>query len=410
MKRILLASTAIVAFAGAAAADGHTGVSFGGDAELGYNDDFDNGIFWSFGLTVSGAMELDNGLTATISGDVELINAPETNDNGTPNDTTDDFVENDGGNSAFDGNEVEIDDLVIGIASETASLKFGDTAPAADTMYSSAVTNVDADSFNDEDDLENEDAVLIGRMSFGATEVGLSYAVETSNQAPDDDLEALQVAVTTTIGSVDLGFGYQEGVEGLGSSVGTVDIADTPEVIAFSASTTLGGVDLGFAYAKASSDVADAELTSIGVQAAYTFSDITATVFYVSQDLDGADTVGVDYDDNYGIALDYASGPITVGFYYHDGADEETAINVGYDVGNGLNLFAGYLDEMDTLAGDAGSSYFYVGGDYDLGGGANLRVSYADVDEGDVNGLTLDELGAAEDVKEGATIAMSFTF
>jgi len=200
MKRILLASTAIVAFAGAAAADGHTGVSFGGDAELGYNDDFDNGIFWSFGLTVSGAMELDNGLTATISGDVELINAPETNDNGTPNDTTDDFVENDGGNSAFDGNEVEIDDLVIGIASETASLKFGDTAPAADTMYSSAVTNVDADSFNDEDDLENEDAVLIGRMSFGATEVGLSYAVETSNQAPDDDLEALQVAVTTTIG------------------------------------------------------------------------------------------------------------------------------------------------------------------------------------------------------------------
>ena len=38
MKRILLASTAIVAFAGAAAAESHIGISFTGSAELGFND------------------------------------------------------------------------------------------------------------------------------------------------------------------------------------------------------------------------------------------------------------------------------------------------------------------------------------------------------------------------------------
>ena len=35
MKSILLTTTAIVAFAGAAAADGHAGVTFGGDFTLG---------------------------------------------------------------------------------------------------------------------------------------------------------------------------------------------------------------------------------------------------------------------------------------------------------------------------------------------------------------------------------------
>ena len=42
MKSILLASASIVAFAGAAAADGHTGVSFTGSAELGFYNEGGN--------------------------------------------------------------------------------------------------------------------------------------------------------------------------------------------------------------------------------------------------------------------------------------------------------------------------------------------------------------------------------
>ncbi|MEM6728512.1 MAG: porin, partial [Pseudomonadota bacterium] len=224
MKRILLASTAIVAFAGAASAKEHVGVSWDGDAEFGYNDEFEDGFFYSVGATLNFNMDLDNGLTASVKGDVELINASEVDDNGTPADTSDDFIASNG-SSTFDGNEVEIDDLVITLASDTASLAFGDTAPAADALWSSPVTNLDADDFNDEDDLENEDGVLIGRITFGATELALSYGVVDSNgddesdlnDGSDDDLIGAQFAVTTTVGDFDLLFAYQEEVEDLPS-------------------------------------------------------------------------------------------------------------------------------------------------------------------------------------------------
>lgn len=407
MKSILLTSTALVAFAGAAAADGHTGVSFGGDAEIGYNDDFDDGFFWSFGLSVNGAMDLDNGLRATISGDVELVNDAETDDQGTE-DPADDIVINANGSSAFDGNDVQIDDLVIGLESDTASLKFGDTAPAADSLYSSAVTNIDADGFNDEDDIENEDGVLIGTATFGVTTVGVSYGVVTSNEAPDDDLTGLQLGANTTIGSVNLSFGYQEEISGLPGQVGGVDTPNTPEVYALSASTTFSGLDLGVSFAESSGKTDagdDASLTSIGVQAAYTFDAITATVFYVSNDLSGIDG---DWDDNYGIALDYASGPLTVGVLYHDGEDEDLQLNVSYDVNDQLTVFGGYREEGENGADVEEGTYSYIGADYDLGGGANLRVSYADAD--DETTTALDELGKNEDVKVGTTIAMSFSF
>ena len=245
MKSILLTTTAIVAFAGAAAADGHLGMSFAGDAELGYNDEFDSGIFWSLGLTMTGSAELDNGLTASISGDVELINDPELND-------ADEIVNNP--SSAFDGNDVEIDDLVISFGNDQAMVKFGDTAPAADSIYSSAVTNIDADAFADEDDVDNEDAVLIGSATFGETTVGLSYAIVESNTDPDDDLVGLQVGATTTLGNFTVGFGYQEQVDGQPSSIGDTDIDDSPEVYALSVSTTFSGLDLGLSIAEASGE------------------------------------------------------------------------------------------------------------------------------------------------------------
>lgn len=368
MKRILLSSAAIVAFAGAAAADGHTGVSFGGDAEIGYNDEFHNGMFWSLGLTVTGTAELDNGLTASISGDVEL------------NNTTD---------STFDGNEVTIDDLVIGLSSDTASLRFGDTAPAADKLYSSAVTNIEDDGFFDEGDL-GEDAVLIGEVTFGATSLGVSYNIEDSNGGTEGgDLDGLQIGANTSFGAVNLSMGYQEEVTGTLSA---------DELIALSASTTVSGFDLGFSYSDNMTD----NTSSYGIQAGYTFGAVTATVFYVAND--------AGRDDNTGIALDYANGPVTVGFLYHDGHDEDLQLNATYDVGNGLVLFGGYRDEMDTAAGLDGSEVFYVGGDYDLGGGANLRVSYADVTTGPGDDLTLDELGAAEDVLNGTTVELSLSF
>ncbi len=64
--------------------------------------------------------------------------------------------------TTFDGNAVTIGELVIGLSSDTAYLTFGDTAPAADKLYSSAVTNIEDDGFFDEGDFVFEQAVLIG--------------------------------------------------------------------------------------------------------------------------------------------------------------------------------------------------------------------------------------------------------
>ena len=51
--------------------------------------------------------------------------------------------------------------------------------------------------------------------------------------------------------------------------------------------------------------------------------------------------------------------------------DDDYGIEVGYDVGNGLELDAGFIDETGN----------YVGAEYDLGNDAQLIASYADEDE-----------------------------
>ncbi len=72
MKNILLTSTALVAFAGAAAAGGHTSVSFGGEASAEYNSV--TGYTTAAEMTASASATLDNGLTASTSFTLETTN------------------------------------------------------------------------------------------------------------------------------------------------------------------------------------------------------------------------------------------------------------------------------------------------------------------------------------------------
>jgi opacity protein-like surface antigen len=67
MKRILLASASLVAFAGVAAADHinedtQDGVGLTGSAQIGYNDEIENGFFVEGDLGFTLARELNNGL------------------------------------------------------------------------------------------------------------------------------------------------------------------------------------------------------------------------------------------------------------------------------------------------------------------------------------------------------------
>lgn len=375
MKRILLTSTALIAFAGAAAAD----VSWSGSAGLGYNDDIDDGFFVDGDIDVTLSQELDNGVTASATFGFEL-----TDGNGASVDT--------------DGFNAD-DNFTLSLTSDAASLYYGNTAYAAET-YWSGVTNMGQDGFSEND---GEQAIR-GEVVFGTVTAGISYAIDANvdtsttttvssivitldgTNAGTGDLEQLSLGVVADLGSASVGLVYQAefdgtGVDNDGNIQGNEDF-NGDEIMGLFASTNLGGADVKFAYAKNNTT----DESSTGVEVAYPLGAVTATVFYVSESAT---------DDNYGLQLDYASGPLTVKAFYHDGADQDSGIQVGYDVGNGLNVYAGGSDDDGQ----------YIGVEYDLGGGANLVASYAEDGDNAAN----DEIGPQE-YKHGTTVAVSFSF
>ena len=111
MKNILLATTALVTFAGAAAAEGHTSFSFGGEASAEYNSE--TGYTTDAELTASMSAALDNGLTAAASITFE---------------------------SAVDGDSVTASHGSVSLSSDTASLTFG-------TGLQGAVNTISGDDY-----------------------------------------------------------------------------------------------------------------------------------------------------------------------------------------------------------------------------------------------------------------------
>jgi predicted porin len=118
---------------------------------------------------------------------------------------------------------------------------------------------------------------------------------------------------------------------------------------------------------------------------------VTVTAYAVAESTGG---------DNYGLDVDYAEGPLEVGVSYANEQGTDIAgVEGSYDVGNGLEVLAGYLTE------EGNEDRFYVAGNYDLGGGGSLLVSYAD-DDDDVDG---DEVGV-NDYQRGTTVEVAFEF
>jgi len=106
-------------------------------------------------------------------------------------------------------------------------------------------------------------------------------------------------------------------------------------------------------------------------------------------------------DANMEIQAKYADGPVSVTAEYEDNgeAGDDITIEGTYDVGNGLMVKAGAVNENEE------DFDFYVGADYDLGGGATATFAYANDDDGDQG----DEIGAPE-YDPGFTVQVSFTF
>ncbi|EYD74692.1 putative porin [Rubellimicrobium mesophilum DSM 19309] len=401
MKSILLATASILAFAGAAAAE----VTFGGDAKLGFNigngdegrdsDDPEasEGFFWEANLGVTLSQELNNGLTAAASFTLNIADT----DN---------------------GGDVDVDnDFLLSLTAESGGLFLGDTAFAPESHWDPA-GNMFADDFSEQDG----EVVLRGDFTYAGIEASVSGVLADAGDdpnTPDDDLDQLAFGAETTIGRFNMSLGYQEESEALDGSVGDYDPVtenddfDVSEVFGISVGTTFGGADVGVAYAKNFTFEDD----SLGFEVSYPFGPVTLGAYYVIENDDASDIAGdlgnEDLENSFGVSADYASGPLTVSAFYefeddgneiddpvtgdfdfdNDGDDQDEdddyGIEIGYDVGNGLELYAGLIDETGN----------YVGAEYDLGNGAQLIASYADQDE-----------EGAREYEAGTTLQAKFSF
>jgi len=326
MKSILLASTAVVAMAGAASAE----ISWSGGATQGWNDVEQDGFYWDATLAVAASMALDNGMVA--AADLSFVALSST---------------------AISASwYLSLTSYVLSLTTETAGLYFGDTDSSADLHWSGA-GEMNEDAFNETGDdvwtpccepgwgWNTPDAVLRGEVTFGTVTASLSYALSSNNET----LTALQFAAVAEVGSATVILAYQDGDN------------DNGEVFGISGSTTFGGADVTVAYADNEGD------NSLGFEVGYPVGPATIGFWYVAESA---------VDDGMGVSLDYASGPITAMIWWESVTGTENfGVEGAYDVGNGLVVRVGYLDIEGA----------YAGLEYALGENASLLVSYNDSDE-----------------------------
>ena len=362
MKRILLSSACIVGFAGAAAADGHIGISFSGSADLGYNDtdlaplanNEDNfGFYSDLDITANFSAELDNGLTVAASLNLE------------------DLASSDNGQS-----------YELSLTSDTAGLYYGDTNFAAQNVWVSA-GDMESDGFSEADGEE----ALRGEVTFGNVSAQMSYVIadNAGNRNPTETLNQLSFGVSADFGNVNVVAAYQEASKEAAGTYATNGDFNDAEVFGLSVGTSFSGADVRLAYAD------NGTTDSLGVSVAYPLGPVTATAYYVAESAGG---------DNWGINLAYENGPIAVTLDYQDDqGTDDWGLEGSYDVGNGLVVFAGLDDSGDDT---------YIGAEYDLGSGASLLVSFADDSDND-EADTDDDIGA-QGYQVGTTVELSFEF
>jgi hypothetical protein len=372
MKKILLSSAAIVAFAGAASAE----FAFSGTAALGYNDEFSDGVYVDADMDISASTELNNGWTASLTYGVELSQK----DEGESNDA-----------------QAGVDDnLTLALTNGTYTLTYGDTEHAAVSKWS-GVSEMNADVFSEQD---GED-VLKAEADFGDYAFAVSGIVDADGNAITDDTGDIKQAsfgAVATYGQYNFGASYQEEDFTVLDASGDYVPA---EVLGLFVSTTFAGADVTVAYAEA--NAGPLEMSSFGVEVAYPVGDITLGAFYVAEDANFV----LPADETYGVSALYAAGAIEAKVYYQNvlGLDEY-GVGASYDMNNGLVVTAGYIGGDDLTDDDYST---YITAEYDLGGGASLLGAYVD-QENFTGGDDIDTVVSDYELRDGFTVELGFTF
>ena len=390
MKSILLASVAMVGFAGIAVAqDSETtdGVSFSGSATFGYNDtDWDGaandgddkvGFYWESDLELDLTRSLDNGLRAGVGFSIDVAD--------------DDVGDGQGGALSSSG-------FVLFLESDEAGIYFGDTSFAAERYWKDAdVDEMAADGFSEQDG----ETVLRGDLiDYGGVNASLSYVVaDTEGARPAGDVDQLSLGASCEGGGYTFGVAYQEESDAANqkSDLGEEPAVDgeysayddfnTDEIFGIGLEANIVGFDGGIAYANNMT----AGHTSLGILVNYPIGAFGARAYYVMED------GPLESEDAWGLGFTYENGPVSLEAIYKETSGEvDSKLEGTYDAGNGFMVWAGLV---------SGGDDYYVAGTQDLGGGAQLLVSYGVDDDSSEE----DEIGNPE-IQEGATVEVTLAF
>ena len=318
MKNILLTTTALVAFAGAAAADGHTSVGFGGEASAEYNSV--TGFDTAAELTATGSATLDNGLTASTSITVET--------------------------TGYDTAVISAGS--VSLSSDTASLTFGTAVVGAVFAATGDAYAIGSGGVDD-----GEVAGIVASATFGATTLVVSAEVDAIDApAADTTIENIEVGVTTSAAGWDLGFGLAN------------------NEYAMTAAGTAGGATVGFSMSSDNDwDVSvDYPVGAVTVSASTDEDNIWELGAAYAADGVSAGIV-LNPDNAWEISAGYDADGIVVAATF--ASDNSNSLGATYDMGNGLTVGAG----METTAASVTTNYAF--GSFDLGGGANAFAEYA---------------------------------
>ncbi len=310
MKKVLFASTALVAFSGAAVAD----VALSGRAEMGiFDNDVESAQFFTdidVSFTMSG--ETDGGLTFGASVDLD-----EGGDGAAAvADNTDD-----GGATIF-------------IAGSFGTITMGDTDGALDWALTEAGNVGTPGSINDDEtshdgyvgsylDGGSDGQILRWDYSFG--DFGVAASIEEDNGGDGEIGYAIGLRYSLDLGgtTVALGIGHQEAA--------SLTAGDQDSATGVSASATLAnGLSIGVVYADWDSAAVDGADSNFGIGVGYSTGALSLHANYGEVDTnDGsADT------DGFGLAAAYDLGGgavVHLGYRNDDTADT-------YSLGLGLSF------------------------------------------------------------------------
>ncbi|RBO53308.1 porin [Rhodovulum sp. BSW8] len=356
MKKVLFATTALVASAGFAAAD----ITFSGSAEMGIvgggkdapgvssfagngadsTTEFNN----DFTLTVVGSGQTDSGLSFGIS--VDFSTDAEPNENG----------------------NVSLDNEAVFISGDFGTLTLGEIDGAVDKRLTEAHNAVGQYSIGDDEtvhagyqgsygDAAYDNQILRYDYSFG--DFGFSASMELN----DDN------ATTTTL-TAPAGGGPLTS-----TTTRAANDADNGYALAISYKADMGGVGLGFGlgyqYLEAGlSGWAPGNLRDYGFTPWTAGTEVDIIAATVSADFNNGFKAGFEYSnydpsgagnsdvDHYAIGLGYTMDALSVGASYGkfdtSGDDADGwALTAAYDLGGGAAIVAGYSDsDVDNNDGD----------------------------------------------------------